>query len=57
VVTGGTGFVIIRRSRRISWSLDSTRVAVWVSWGEEPRTIGVYGLDGVRQTLLTGMPP
>jgi Tol biopolymer transport system component len=41
----------------ISWSPDSTRVAVWVSWGEEPRTIGVYGLDGVRQTLLTGMPP
>jgi Tol biopolymer transport system component len=41
----------------ISWSPDSTRVAVWVSWGEEPRAIGVYGLDGVRQTLLTGMPP
>ncbi|MET1011594.1 MAG: hypothetical protein ABWY83_04375 [Actinomycetota bacterium] len=41
----------------ISWSPDSTRVAVWVRWGEEPRTIGVYGLDGVRQTLLTGMPP
>jgi Tol biopolymer transport system component len=41
----------------ISWSPDSTRVAVWVSWGEEPRTIGVYGLNGERQTLLTGMPP
>jgi WD40-like Beta Propeller Repeat len=41
----------------IPWSPDSTRVAVWVSWGEEPRTIGVYRLDGVRQTLLTGMPP
>ena len=37
----------------ISWSPDSTRVAVWVSWGE---TIGVYGLDGVRQTMLT-VPP
>jgi WD40 repeat protein len=37
----------------ISWSPDSTRVAVWVSWGE---TIGVYGLDGERQTLLT-LPP
>jgi Tol biopolymer transport system component len=37
----------------ISWSPDSTRVAVWVSW---PETIGVYGLDGERQTLLT-VPP
>jgi Tol biopolymer transport system component len=34
----------------ISWSPDSTRVAVWVHWGQ---TIGVYGLDGVRQALLT----
>jgi Tol biopolymer transport system component len=40
----------------ISWSPDSTRVAVWVSWGEEPRAIGVYGLDGVRQALLTRPP-
>jgi dipeptidyl aminopeptidase/acylaminoacyl peptidase len=37
----------------ISWSPDSTRVAVWVTWGE---TIGVYGLDGERQTVLT-LPP
>ncbi len=37
----------------VSWSPDSTRVAVWVRWG---KTIGVYGLDGVRQTLLT-LPP
>jgi WD40-like Beta Propeller Repeat len=37
----------------IPWSPDSTRVAVWVSLFE---TIGVYGLDGVRQALLT-MPP
>jgi Tol biopolymer transport system component len=37
----------------ISWSPDSTRVAVWVRWGE---TIGVYGLDGARQGLLT-LPP
>jgi Tol biopolymer transport system component len=35
----------------ISWSPDSTRIAVWESWDEG--TIGVYGLDGVRQTLLT----
>ncbi len=38
---------------QISWSPDSTRVAVWISWGE---TIGVYGLDGERQTVLT-VPP
>jgi hypothetical protein len=38
---------------RISWSPDSTRVAVWVHWG---KTIGVYGLDGERQALLT-LPP
>jgi Tol biopolymer transport system component len=37
----------------ISWSPDSTRVAVWIRWGE---TIGVYGLDGERQTVLT-LPP
>jgi Tol biopolymer transport system component len=38
---------------RISWSPDSTRVAVWVGFAE---TIGVFGLDGVRQALLT-VPP
>jgi hypothetical protein len=32
------------------WSPDSTRVAVWDTW---PQTIGVYGLDGARQTQLT----
>jgi Tol biopolymer transport system component len=37
----------------ISWSPDSTRVAGWVRWGE---TIGIYGLSGVRETLLT-VPP
>ena len=37
----------------ISWSPDSTRVATWVRLGD---TIGVYGLDGVRQALLT-VPP
>jgi Tol biopolymer transport system component len=41
----------------ISWSPDSTRVAVWNHWGGEGRnpvwTIGVYGLKGERQTLLT----
>jgi Tol biopolymer transport system component len=38
---------------QVSWSPDSTRVAVWIRWGE---TIGVYGLDGERQTVLT-VPP
>lgn len=37
----------------ISWSPDSTRVAVWDSWGEGDTTMGVYGLDGVRQAGLT----
>ena len=37
----------------IAWSPDSTRVAVWDHWGEESSTIGVYGLKGERQTLLT----
>lgn len=41
----------------VSWSPDSARVAVWERWGEQPRSIGVYGLDGERQKLLTGMPP
>jgi Tol biopolymer transport system component len=36
-----------------SWSPDSTRVATFVDWG---RTIGVYGLDGARQSLLN-LPP
>ena len=34
----------------ISWSPDSTRVAVWVDLFE---TIGVFGVDGERQALLT----
>jgi TolB protein len=33
----------------ISWSPDSTRVAVWVNLFE---TIGVFGVDGERQALL-----
>ena len=37
----------------VSWSPDSSRVAVWVKLAE---TIGIYGLDGVRQTLLI-LPP
>jgi WD40 repeat protein len=37
----------------ISWSPDSTRVAVWDSWGSGDTTIGVYGLDGVRHAALT----
>jgi len=38
---------------QIAWSPDSTRVAVWDVLFE---TIGVYGLDGARQTQFT-MPP
>ena len=38
----------------ISWSPDSTRVAVWVDLFEG--TIGVFGVDGERQALLT-VPP
>ena len=42
---------------KISWSPDSTRVAAWVHGGlaavHGDRTIGIYGLDGVRQALLT----
>jgi Tol biopolymer transport system component len=35
---------------QVAWSPDSSRVATWV---EMPKTIGVYGLDGVRQALVT----
>jgi len=35
------------------WSPDSTRVAVW---DEYKRTIGVYGIDGTRQTHIA-LPP
>jgi Tol biopolymer transport system component len=35
---------------QIAWSPDSTRVAVWVTVFE---TIGVFGVDGERQALLT----
>jgi Tol biopolymer transport system component len=34
----------------VSWSPDSTRVATWVDLGH---TIGIYGLDGARQALLS----
>ena len=37
----------------IAWSPDSTRVATWVGL---PDHIGIYGLDGVRQALLTRPP-
>ena len=39
----GTGWLV-------AWSPDSTRVATWV---ELSQTIGIYGLDGTRQALLT----
>lgn len=37
----------------IAWSPDSTRVAVWDEYFETAFTIGIYGLDGARQTQLT----
>jgi Tol biopolymer transport system component len=37
----------------IAWSPDSTRVAVWDHLYDPPATIGVYGLDGARQTQVT----
>jgi Tol biopolymer transport system component len=42
------------RGWQIAWSPDSTRIAVWDDFFGG--TIGVYGLDGARQTQLT-MPP
>jgi Tol biopolymer transport system component len=39
----------------ISWSPDSTRVAAWIDFS--PGTmIGIYGIDGERQALVT-VPP
>ena len=37
----------------ISWSPDSTRVATWIEVFE---TVGIYGIDGDRQALLTAPP-
>jgi Tol biopolymer transport system component len=37
----------------VSWSPDGTRVATWI---EERKTIGVYGVDGARQAVVT-LPP
>ena len=37
----------------IGWSPDSTRFATWLELNE---TIGIYGIDGERQTLLTVIP-
>lgn len=37
----------------IGWSPDSTRFATWIELWE---TIGIYGLDGERQALLTVTP-
>ena len=39
----------------VAWSPDSTRVAAWVDFYGE-HTLGIYGLDGVRQALLD-VPP
>jgi Tol biopolymer transport system component len=36
----------------IAWSPDSTRIAAWVDFYEAPK-LEIYGLDGVRQALLS----
>ena len=56
VISDAEGNVLARFPRQgweIAWSPDSTRVAVWDVTFE---TIGVYGLDGVRQAQVS-MPP
>jgi hypothetical protein len=40
---------------KVAWSPDSTRVATWIDYRFQ-RSIGIYGLDGVRQALIT-LPP
>jgi Tol biopolymer transport system component len=54
VISDAEGNVFARfptgRGWDIRWSPDSTRVAVWDSFDE---TIGVYGVDGARQTQIT----
>jgi Tol biopolymer transport system component len=42
----------------VAWSPDSTRVAVWdeYRWRQGTYTIGIYGIDGTRETQI-GMPP
>jgi hypothetical protein len=37
----------------VSWSPDSSRIATWIDLGN---TVGIYGVDGVRQALLA-VPP
>lgn len=59
VISDAEGNVLARFPRsgwEIAWSPDSTRVAVWDFFsyeGMRPSRIGVYGLDGDRQALLT----
>jgi Tol biopolymer transport system component len=68
VISDAEGNVVAKfptgRGWTVGWSPDSTRVAVWdrtgdpVAFGGYP--IGIYGLDGDRQTQLTvpiGMHP
>ena len=37
----------------VSWSPDSSRIATWIDNGN---TVGIYGVDGVRQALLGVLP-
>jgi hypothetical protein len=47
-------FPVAERFR--AWSPDSTRIAVWDEWGRDedggPFTIGIYGIDGTRETQI-----
>ena len=56
VISDAEGNVLARFSSdgwQIAWSPDSTRVAVWDTFDYEgPSTVGVYGVDGVRQAQL-----
>lgn len=51
-------FPVAERFR--AWSTDSTRIAVWDEWGRDedggPFTIGIYGIDGTRETQIA-LPP
>lgn len=56
VITGPDGNVVAKVPAEgwgFDWSPDSTRVAVWGTFGE---TIDVYGVDGERQASLP-LPP
>jgi hypothetical protein len=64
VITDPQGHVVAdftAQGRGIAWSPDSTRIAIWDEyvWLPDPTAtyvIGIYGIDGTRQTQIA-MPP